>query len=786
MAQKNLINSDFEKVAEANNFGDERANHNNDLGHTNLSGKLPYVEAPRIDDIPVSNNQTSSCNKAKLNTWKILFWGSIFTAILASLAPIVLVSTQSKMLSMGLVVLALAVTIISHLLQTRALSHTNNTEHSELETKLDILQNRAWELHESEERHRSLIEAFGDIIMHRSPDGMVTYVNKAFVTTFGDENTSFLNKPFKPEFLEEVKRSKSNDQEVMWDVKIKTQMGDRWFAWLDLPLRDDATGETAVRTMIRDITRQKNIELELRQASQSSEAASHAKSRFLANVSHEMRTPLNGILGMSGLLADTPLTPEQEAYVDAVHDSGTALLILIEDILDMTVVEAGKLELKLAPMKPGRLVEDVCELLSSRAHDKGISISSYIAPSVPELIEIDSGRLRQVLINLVGNALKFTEKGGVHIKLTTLGDSNLMAHKSTLKFEVCDTGPGISLDDQHKIFEEFAQADNESTRKHGGAGLGLSISKRIIEEMGGKIDLVSEVNKGSTFEFSIDATIKQNPQSEQQATLLNNKDVLVLGTDYYESTALKSYIQDNGGRNSDINTHPATFDTVLLNQTIDTESPEIISLLAFCKNAGKKAIIMLEAKSRSQLQGYMDAGFDGYLIKPVRKSSLLNLIAGKDTGRPDSREVSCSKTWSSSLNTTTQPKRILIAEDNEINAKLARAILEKVGHSVARAENGAEAISLWQEHKGDDAFDLIFMDLQMPVKDGLDALREIRATEKANNLSKIPIFILTADEKIDTREKAHELGAMGFLTKPLEPQKLLESADNSPGKQARR
>ena len=778
MSQEKLKNVDTDKLIQGHNSGPENTRH--------LSKhKLPFVDAPSLNDMPVEDNLTKADHAEqtvqgtlKLNIWNLVFWSSIFVALLSSFAPILLELDQSKIIFMLLATAALSLTIISHLLQTRALKQANTAEQTELEKRLEILQNRTWELHESEERHRDLIEAFGDIIMNRSPDGLVTYVNEAFISTFGESQTSFLNKPFIPDLLEEVKRSEPNDLEAMWDVKIKTQKGDKWFAWLDLPVRDDATGETSVRTMIRDITRQKNIELELRQASQNSEAANHAKSRFLANVSHEMRTPLNGILGMSGLLADTSLTPEQEAYVDAVHDSGRALLTLIEDILDITVVEAGKLELKATPIKPARLVEDVCELLSSRAHDKDISISSYIEPSVPELIEIDSGRLRQVLINLVGNALKFTEQGGVHIQLVTVNESNVSSQKTILNFKVSDTGAGISLEDQHKIFEEFAQADNESTRKHGGAGLGLSISKRIIEEMGGKIDLASRLGEGSTFDFTIEVKTKQNMPIENQSSLLKDNNVLVLGTNYYETRSLKSYISDHGAINSDINSTPVTFDTILIDQSIDTSSPEVSSLLEICKKTNKRAIILLEAKSRSRLEGYMEAGFNGYLIKPVRKLSLLNLIAGNEPVKRDSREISSSKSWSSMLIATTQPKRILIAEDNEINARLARAILEKAGHSIARAENGAEAILLWEEHKGDDAFDLIFMDLQMPVKDGLDALREIREIEQHNAYSQIPIFILTADEKADTRDNALQLGATGFLAKPLEPEKLLSTADN--------
>jgi len=765
---------------------DEQKFFNDTASEKSAETKLPFIKAPRLNDIP-TQNELSSADKAtkktnigiKWNTWNFLFWSSISIAMIASISPIIFELSKSKIMLTGMIAFSLAITIIAHIFQTKTLKSENIAEHEELEKKLEILQNRTWELHESEERHRSLIEAFGDIIMHRSPDGLVTYVNEAFITTFGDSQTSFLNKAFSPDLLEEVKRSETNDHDIMWDVKIKTQNGDRWFAWLDLPIRDEKTGETALRTMIRDITRQKNIELELRQASKNSEAASHAKSRFLANVSHEMRTPLNGILGMSGLMADTPLTPEQEAYVDAVHDSGTALLTLIEDILDMTVVEAGKLELKLAPMKPGRLVEDVCELLSSRAHDKDISISSYIGPNVPELIDDDAGRLRQVLINLVGNALKFTEKGGVHVKLIAVEQNEAQQEKSTLKFQVCDTGPGISIDDQHKIFEEFAQADNESTRKHGGAGLGLSISQRIIQEMGGTIHLTSELDVGSTFEFTIDTIIKQPANVEENRQELKNKAILQLGSNAYENQSLQNYIQDHGGVNININADNLTFDTVLIDHTVDLKSSEVSSLLKFCKNTDKKAIVLLEAKSRSKLDEYIKAGFDGYLIKPVRKLSLVNLIAGREPTRPDKREVSTSKSWSSSLIEASKPKRILIAEDNEINAKLARAILEKAGHSVARAENGAEAIALWEEHKGDDAFDMIFMDLQMPIKDGLDALKEIRKIEIEQNIIPLPIFILTADEKKDTKEKALEFGANGFLTKPLQQKKLLAAADDA-------
>lgn len=747
----------------------------------NLEATLPLIDAPALNDIPTPNaNKQSQLGKGKsrYNLFGAVFWVTIVASLLIAVSALTIDFGVSGMNIAGLITLCLCIAVISHVFQTQSLKRANTAEKIELEAKLEALENRTWELRESEERHRSLIEAFGDMILHRSANGTVTYVNEAFVSTFGESASEFIGSPFRPYLQEESQRALTTDAETVWEVKIKTKKGDRWFAWLDLPLRDEETGQTALRTMIRDITRQKNVETELRQASVSSEAASHAKSRFLANVSHEMRTPLNGILGMSGLLADTPLTPEQQAYVDAVHDSGTALLTLIEDILDMSVVEAGKLELKSAQMNPGRLVEDVCELLSSRAHEKDISISSYIGTKVPELIDIDAGRLRQVLINLVGNALKFTETGGVHIKLDTHIEETDTQGLTTLDFAVHDTGPGISLDDQYKVFEEFAQADNESTRKHGGAGLGLSISRRIIEEMGGKINLESKVGIGSVFSFTIKVKTVQQALSVNKGSVENKGKVLILGSNKYETEALEGYMHDHDIAISNLEESPVEFDTVLIDQNLELESLEVSSLLEICKRSNKKAIILLEAKSRSRLEDYMAAGFNGYLIKPVRKLSLLNLIKDKEVTNHDTRDISSSKAWSSAIVATTQPKRILLAEDNEINAKLARAIMEKAGHSVVRAENGEEAISLWEEYKGDDAFDLIFMDLQMPIKDGLSALRDIRENEAGNTEGNIPIFILTADEKMDTRDETLRNGADGFLTKPLNPQKILSTIDN--------
>jgi len=377
------------------------------------------------------------------------------TSFSISSALIYLVATFGPMASMVLfltdtmrfpvwVLLFFTITFLAigvlHYLSVRKLASKANRTHLQLKTQLEEVHDRNWELQESEERYRSLAEAFGDMILHRDSSGRITYVNEAVIKGFDKPAEYFIGKRFAPEIIEEIHQTGHDYPAIIREVKIVMADGEHWLAWFDLPMRDEVTGENSIRSVARDITKQKETEIKLRAASSNAQAASEAKSRFLANVSHEMRTPLNGILGMSGLLTDTKLSAEQEAYVDAVHNSGTALLSLIEDILDMSLVEAGKITLKAERVKPVKLLEDVCELLASRAHEKGITISSFISPEVPKAVETDVGRLRQVLINLIGNALKFTETGGVYAELVTLpvqGNDRVQ-----LKFTIHDTGPG--------------------------------------------------------------------------------------------------------------------------------------------------------------------------------------------------------------------------------------------------------------------------------------------------------------------------------------------------------
>src|SRR5579872_3951619 len=363
-----------------------------------------------------------------------------------------------------------------------------------LEARVDELADRNWELREAEERARSLLAAQGDLIVRRALSGHVTYANDAYCALLGKKRVDLIGADLTPAVLEQGKVAVLADGTRTHDQKIASPAGARWIAWREVTVRSDAG--TEVQSVGREVTDRVDAEQALAEARDQAEAANRAKSRFLAVVSHEIRTPLNGILGMANLLLDTSLTPEQATYAKAAKTSGETLLSLIEEILDFSKIEAGKLDLEAQPFALQALVEDATELLAPRAQGKGIEIASYVDERVAENVVGDAARLRQVLLNLAGNAIKFTERGGVSL-LVEPG-----ANADAIKFTVRDTGIGITPENQARIFRDFEQADDSATRKFGGTGLGLAISRRIVESMDGHIGVESEAGNGATFTFT--------------------------------------------------------------------------------------------------------------------------------------------------------------------------------------------------------------------------------------------------------------------------------------------
>jgi PAS domain S-box-containing protein len=654
--------------------------------------------------------------------------------------------------------------------------------------EIESLSDRMWELRESEERFRGLIDALGDLVVHRDRDGRIVHVNSVFADLFGRQPRELLGRTL-PELGVEVgvvPDAAFADGEYLssTDVAVHTSEGVRWFSWIELSVRAEGTGDVSHRTIARDITARKRAETALITARERAEFASQSKSRFLATVSHEIRTPMNGIMGMAKLLADTDLTPEQRTYVGAVSTSATALLALIEDLLDFSKIEAGRFDLEPQAMSPRELVENVVELMAARAFAKGIGLGCHIAPEVPALIEADPGRLRQVMLNLVGNAVKFTEEGGVLVRISAGRDDEA----PSLRFSVCDSGPGLSRADIGRIFREFEQADGTSTRKHGGAGLGLAISKRIVDAMGGRIIVESEVGRGSEFIFEMPLAQHPVPDTDRYFAL-RGRAVLIVSENAVEAEAMALTIRSHGGsasvarsaadaEQSIADSHSA-FEAILIDAALESSDGSTLSALRAASRGLFQPVILIAPTDRGRLFQFRNAGYPSFLARPVRGATLMRVLTDGTLELSRSPVVHrLGVKRQHGRRPLARSLRILIAEDNEINALLARSVLQKMGHAVQHVPDGRSAVDAVTMAHVDARPDLVLMDLHMPVMDGLDAIALIRKYEEEKGLPALPIMVLSADSQESTRHTVLAHGATGFVTKPLDPQALLEAVQH--------
>lgn len=523
---------------------------------------------------------------------------------------------------------------------------------------------------------------------------------------------------------------------------------------------------------------QKNLALD--EERQRAQAASHAKGQFLANMSHEIRTPLSGIIGMLALLERTELHPNQRAYVTNLSLAASALHTLLNDILDLSRIEAGKLQLAEQVFSPRQILDEVALMLASSAHEKGLDLICHSAPDVPEWVRGDSLRLRQVLINLVSNAIKFTESGSIVMRAFPLSTED---EATWVRFEVEDSGIGIPAERQHSIFDSFTQIDSSNTRKYGGSGLGTTIARDLVHLMGGRIGLYSAEGQGSLFWFELPCVTETAEQAvaATDSGMLRGQPLLIVQRDNEGRRALRDLAERLG---------------LVVQETADPQSvPGLIAasrvpLVVLLVEQGREAGWLELARTLRQQKGVQQpalchvtffngdtdvALFDGHMNKPLTLESLRDgLLALKRKSSdataeaPAAGEEKAPVLGAHVVANTMMQRRILVAEDNRINALVIRSFLEQVGYQVVLVENGADALTMLARNE----FDAVLMDMRMPQVDGLEATQRWRAQEAAGHHT--PIIALTANATVEDRERCLAVGMDDFLSKPVEQTQLLE------------
>ncbi len=637
-----------------------------------------------------------------------------------------------------------------------------------LEAAIEARDDKIWALEERLANANELVDAQGDVVLRQDADGRVTHASAAAAALIGKKPSELVGQTVTFRVVAQSERATLADGSISYDQEIHTKEGPRWIAWKEAAVHDDLGRIKELQRVGRDVSARVATERALADARTKAEAASRAKSRFLAVVSHEVRTPLNGILGMTGLLLDTQLSPEQRTYAQAVKTSGQALLGLIEEVLDFSKIEAGRLDLESVPFDLVSLVTVAVELIAPHAQEKGVEIAADFDDRLPRRVTGDAARLRQVLLNLAGNAVKFTDHGGVAVVVER-------EEGDRIRFWVSDSGPGIGADAQARIFKEFEQGDSTLARRHGGTGLGLAIAARIVEKMGGEIQLESSTGEGSNFTFVIELPEVVDANTMQKAPDLSGLEILVASPSPVVGPLL---VRRLNAWHAKVVIAPEVaiakaiipereWAAVIIDRTFGLEATAELARLS--QDHSEHRHVLLGPAERGELETLREAGFDGYLVKPVRAATLAARLTAPELAPPlvpqGDAEADAEMPGGRRL-------AILVAEDNQINALLAQAMLARLGHAPTVVSDGVSALTaVATAHAIGAPYDLVLMDLHLPGMDGLEATRKIRALGAAEG-GTIPIVALTANAAVEDHEACREAGMNAFLVKPIDRERL--------------
>jgi len=733
-----------------------------------------------------------------------------------------LADTETTLKNAFLMMLAIILSMISLLFVViRKMSRSINIAHDSYEASerdnkklITEIQNRKKVTHAlktSELKTRAIVNSVGEVIIVINTKGIVMECNDAIISIFGyqpaeviGQNISMLmtqeHAPHHDGYLKKyLETGEMNIMGKRRELFAKRRSGEVFP--VELSVNDMRVGNEVIWTgTIRDITHRRNTEKATEAAHKAAIESAKLKSDFLANMSHEIRTPMNGVLGMTQVLLESELNKEQKGLAETVKDSAESLLVIINDILDFSKIEAGKLSVKKLPFKLLPVIEGVVDLVEKAADNKFIDIAFFMDTKVPESINSDAGRLRQILINLLNNALKFTDSGHVTLHVS-------MAESTKLRFEIIDTGLGIPEDQQATLFDSFSQVDSSSTREYGGTGLGLAICKQLVELMGGEIGVQSKPDVGSTFWFTVETDEFENDTRKGSENCFIEADINVLMLSaahllnrYHEQqmkqwkmhptivTTQNQFVNQIGKNRFDL--LAIDTDTIL----IDPDHPE--DTLSFLKMLRKKtnAPIVLYARLQQYKQlEQLQLGWRVKLIqKPIKHTVIKNLLSQIELGKNDGKNVIEMATETAPRTSPAAPTKtkavipkenvdsvknkhhILLAEDNRVNQKVATAILSKLGYKVTVVANGKEALKAIEN----ELYDLVLMDCQMPILDGYEASSQIRKLPETHHSKNIPIIAFTANAMKEDADRCKQAGMDDYVSKPVRMEELKTVLEN--------